>query len=123
MGNRSRQLPHRCDPIDVRECRLRLAQCLRGLSELAGPFVDTFFELLIEVRELGLGSLERGAYDDLPIAVSPCEDKLMCTHHIQDLRSSARRKRIGAQHGEALIADNLVKTIFIVAKVSPVLLC
>src|SRR5262249_12637462 len=68
------------------------------------------------------GALERGGFDHVPTAVSPCEDKLVCTHHIQDLRGSAPRKRVRAQHGEALIADNIVETIFIVAKVSPVLL-
>jgi hypothetical protein len=90
---------------------------------LVGPFYDTSFELLIESREFGLGSLERGGFDNVPTPVSPCQDKVVCTHHIQDLRSSARRQRVRAQHGEALIADHLVETIFIVAKVSPVLLC
>ena len=48
MGNRGRQLPHRRDAIDVRELRLRLTQRFRGLHQLAGPFYDTLFELLIE---------------------------------------------------------------------------
>jgi hypothetical protein len=88
---------------------------------LVGPFYDTLFELLIESCDFGLGSLERGGFDNVPTPVSPGEDKLVCTHHIQNLRSSAPRKRVRAQHGEALIADHLVETIFIVAKVSPVL--
>ena len=103
--------------------RIVLAQCFRGLAQLARPFYDTPFELLIEPVELGLGSLERGGFENVPTPVSPCEDKLVCTHHIQDFMSSARRKRVRAQQGKALIADNLVETIFIVAKVSPVLLC
>jgi hypothetical protein len=71
---------------------------------LSGPFHDTLFKLLIEPLDFGLGSLEGGGFDNVPTPVSPCEDKLVCTHHIQDLRSSARRKRVRAQHGEALIA-------------------
>ncbi len=51
----------RCDPIDVSELCLRLAQGIRSLPQLARSFYDTSFELLIELVELGLGSLERGA--------------------------------------------------------------
>src|SRR4029077_1089894 len=123
MGNRGCQLPHRREAINVRELRLRLTQCFRGLHQLVGPFCDTLFKLLIESLDFGLGSLEGGAFDNVPTSVSPCEDKLVCTHHIQDLRSSAPRKRVRAQHGEALIAYDLVETIFIGAKVSPVLVC
>ena len=89
---------------------------------MVGPFHYTLFELLIESLDFGLGSLERRGFDNIPTPVSPREDKLVRTHHIQDLRSAAPRKRVRAQHGKALIADNLVETIFIVAKVSPVLL-
>ena len=86
MGNRGRQLPHRRDAIEVRELRLRLTQRFRRLHQLVGPFHDTLFEFLIEPLDFGLGSLQRGGFDDVPIPVSPCEDELVCTHHIQDLQ-------------------------------------
>ena len=72
MGNRGRQLPHRRDAIDVRELRLRLAQRFRGQHQLAGPFHDTLFELLIESLDFGLGLLEPGGFDNVPTPVSPC---------------------------------------------------
>ncbi len=108
--------------MHVRELPLRLAQRFRGLPQLARPFYDTSFELLIQLVELGLRSLERGGLENFPTAVSPCEDELVCPHHIQDLRSPAHLERVRAQHGEAPIPDDLVETIFIVAKVAPVLL-
>ena len=122
MGNRGRQLAHRRQPGDAREFRLRLSQRFRGLHQFAGPFDDASFEFLIVALEFGFGSLERGGLKNVPIAVSPSEHKLVCTHHIQDLRSPARRKWVRAQHREALIPDNLIETIFIITKVRPFLL-
>src|SRR5260370_11846442 len=107
--------------MDVRELRMRLAQRFRRLPQLARPFCDTSFELLVHLLELGLGSLERGAFENVPTPVSPGEDELVCPHHIQDLSSSAPLKRIRAQHCEALIPDHLVDPVFIVPKVSPAL--
>jgi hypothetical protein len=123
MGNRGCQLPHRRNAINVREVCLCLTQRFRGLHQLGGPVYDTVFKLLIESLDFGLGSLEGGGFDNVPAPVSPCENKLMRAHHIQDLGSPAPRKRIRAQHGETLIAYDLVKTIFIVTKVAPVLVC
>ena len=82
MGNRGRQLPHRCDAIDVREFRLGLAQGFLGLYQFAGSFFDTLFELLIESRDFGLGSLEPGVFNNVPTPVSPYEGKLVCMHGI-----------------------------------------
>ena len=90
---------------------------------MPGPFVDAFLEFVIEMLEFGLGSLERGGLDNLPIPVSPGEDKLVRPHDIQDLRSAAPRKGVRAQHREALIADHFVETIFVVTEVTPVLPC
>ena len=72
MSDRGRQLPHRGDAIDVRELRLRLTQRFRRQHQLAGPFYDTLFELLIESLDFGLGLLEPGGFDNVPIPVSPC---------------------------------------------------
>jgi hypothetical protein len=67
--------------------------------------------------------VQRGGLDNFPIPVSPCEDKLVGMDHIQDFGSAAPRKRVRAQHGQAPITDHFIQTIFIVTKVSPVLLC
>ena len=72
MSNRGRQLPHRRDAIDVRKLHLRLAQRFRGQHQLAGPFHDTLFELLIESLDFGLGLLEPSGFDDVPTPVSLC---------------------------------------------------
>ena len=115
---------------------LGLAQCLLGppalenflcqlfvdRRQLAGPFHHTLLELLIHALDLGLGLLEPGGLDDLPALASLCDGKLVRTHHIQDLRGSARRERVRAQHGQALIGDRLVQGLFVFAEVLPVLL-
>jgi hypothetical protein len=51
---------------------------------LVGSLDDTLFELIVESLDFGFGSLQRGGLDNLPISVSPCEDKLVGTDHIQD---------------------------------------
>src|SRR3546814_15737366 len=42
---------------------------------------------------------------------------------IQDFKSAARRKRIRAEHGHALIGDKPVEALLVFAKVFPKLLC
>lgn len=112
-----------------------------GRSKLFGNSADEYLKVHhrgrseADVTEGSGGIWERLHYDwsdpkrvvltttdsNVPTPVSPGEDKLVCAHHIQNLRSSAPCKRVRAQHGEALIADHLVETIFIIAKVPPVL--
>src|SRR5919201_3198230 len=115
MGNRGRELPHRRDAVDVCEFRLRRLECYR-------PFQDPAFELVIQLVEFGLGSLQRGSFDNVPVPVSPCEHELVSTNNIEDLRGPARREGVRAQYREAPIPDDLVEAIFIVAKVPPILL-
>ena len=122
MGNRGRELPHCRDAVDVCEFQLRLLECFRGTYQFSRPFRDPPFELVIELIELGLGSLERGSFDNVPVAVSPCEHELVSTDNVQDLRGPARREGVRAQHREAPIPDDLVEAILIVAKVVPILL-
>jgi hypothetical protein len=80
------------------------------------------FELVIEPFDLRFGLLEPGSFDDVPTAVSLCYGKLVCTYHVQDFHSSARRKRVRAQHRQALVGDSLVETFFVFAEMFPILL-
>ena len=98
MCDRSGQFSHRCNAIDVPQLRLRLKQCFRRPHELVGSLDDTLFEPTVELLDFGFGSLQRGGLDNLPIPVSPCEDKLVGTDHIQDFGSATPRKRVRAQH-------------------------
>ena len=72
MRNRGRKLPHRRNAVDMSERRLRLAQRFRSPHQLAGPFHDTLFELLIEPLDFGLGLLVPGGFDNVPTPVSLC---------------------------------------------------
>src|SRR3546814_10191763 len=67
--------------------------------------------------------LESGGFENVPTSVLPCYGKLVCTHRIQDFKSAARRKRIRAEHGHALIGDKPVEALLVFAKVFPTLLC
>src|ERR1700747_1646320 len=85
-----------------------------------GPLRDTLFEFLIESRDFGLRSLQRGGFDNVPTARSPCDGKLVRAHRIQDFKRSALSKRIRAQHGEVLVADKPVDTLFEFTKMCPI---
>ena len=80
----------------MRELSLRLAQRFRGLRQLARPFRDSPFELLVELLELALGSLEHGRFENVPTPVSPREDELVRAHDIQNLRSPGPFERVRA---------------------------
>src|SRR3546814_18606337 len=67
--------------------------------------------------------LESGGFENVATSVLPCYGKLVCTHRIQDFKSSARRKRIRAEHGNALIGDKHFETLLVFAQVFPKLLC
>ena len=55
MGEGGGHLPERRHARHVRELRLHLAQGFRCSRQLAGPFYDTLFELLIQSLDFGLG--------------------------------------------------------------------
>src|SRR6267378_6381949 len=80
-------------------------------------------EVVVDLLELALSTLEHGRFENIPTPVSPREDELVRAHDIQDLRSPGPFERVRAQHGETSISDDLVEAILIVAKVAPVLLC
>src|SRR3982074_823262 len=69
MGKRGGELPHGGCAMDMRELRLRLAQGFRGLQQLAGPFHDTLFELVVQSLDFGLGLLLPGGFFVVPASV------------------------------------------------------
>jgi hypothetical protein len=90
--------------------------------KLSGPFKDALLEALIQSLDFFFGLLEPWRFDHLPIPVSLCDGKLVCTRHVQNFSRSARGERVGAQHGQALIGDRRVERLFVFAKVFPVFL-
>ncbi len=71
-----------------------------------------------EPVDLGLGVLEFGALEDLPVSEALHQCEVMCASHVQDLGGSARGERTGAQEYHRLIGDGAVERL---AKSYPVL--
>src|SRR5437870_2393422 len=105
----------------VRAITSAIASLISRPSLREGVFLTSARIRPVQSLDFGLGLLEPGGLDDIPTAVSPCQRKLVGAHHIQDFKSSACRKRVGAQYGQALIGNRLVETLFIFAEVFPVL--
>src|ERR1700680_916659 len=76
--------------------------------QLAGPFEDTLFKVLIQALDFSFSLFVPGGFYNVPAAAPPCYRKLMRSHHIQNFSSTACGERVSAQHRETLIGDSLV---------------
>src|ERR1700731_2404125 len=61
--------------------------------QLAGPFQNTLFELLIQALDFRLSLFVPGGFDNVPTPAALCYGKLMCSHHIQDFSGAASSER------------------------------
>jgi hypothetical protein len=65
--------------------------------------------------------LELSGLDDFPLPASFGYCELVRARHVQDFGGSADGERVGAEHGNGLTEDSLIKRFFVFAKVCPVL--
>jgi len=106
----------------VRKLRLRLAQGFPRPAPVGWSVHDTLFELVVESLDFFLGCLCPAVSMTSQLPLSLDDRKLVCAHHIHDFIGAAGGKGIRAQHGQALIGDNIVEPLFVFVEVFPVLL-
>src|SRR5580700_2308851 len=64
--------------------------------QLAGPFQNTLFKLLIQALDFSLSLFVSGRLDNVPTSTPLCHCKLMCSHDVEDFSSSTCDERVSA---------------------------